>query len=290
MRHGLDGLHAAARGNRPHAEREVRARPGDPRALPANRPTVQALRQRAVPHPGALADVAREAAPLADPHRSRRRVHGAVRRPGHRSAARPQASGHRGDRVVPGALLPHQPVGLRVHGWRRGRRAHEQTGRQARRDDRHGGHGGAVRAASGQRLQGALRVPAHAVVGRRARQRADRSRLVRRHRDARLAAALARELHRESGRRHCRGRPRAGRLDRSGPTDPRADRQVAAFGTHGSEDAGRVRGCRLREDGGDPRAGRRDRARTRDGRETQGLVPAAVQAPLLPRRLPAGVQ
>ena len=84
------------------------------------------------------------------------------------------------------------------------RRADGQAGGQARRDHRHRRNGRAVRAASRARLQGALRLPAHAVFGRCPRQRADRSGMVFRDRDARLAAALARELHREPGRRQCR--------------------------------------------------------------------------------------
>ena len=57
---------------------------------------------------------------------------------------------------------------------------------------------------------------------------ADRSRLVREHRHAGLAAALARELHRQPGRRHCAGRPGAGRLDRPGAPHPRAGHAPAA--------------------------------------------------------------
>ena len=60
---------------------------------------------------------------------------------------------------------------------------------------------GAVRPPPRHGLRGALRVPAHAVVGRRARQPPDRPRVVRRDRHAGLAAALARELHRQPDRR-----------------------------------------------------------------------------------------
>ena len=51
-----------------------------------------------------------------------------------------------------------------------------------------------------------------------------------------------------------------------------------------------VRGLRLREDGGDPRPGGRGRRGSGDGREPQGLVPPALQAAVLPRRVPSGLQ
>jgi cyclohexanone monooxygenase len=82
---------------------------------------------------------------------------------------------------------------------------------------------------------------------------ADRPGLVRRDRHSGLAAALAGELHRQPGRRR-RGRgPGAGRLDRHRPPDPRPDRRAAAGVAQPGGDARRLRGVRLREDGGDPR-------------------------------------
>ena len=60
-----------------------------------------------------------------------RRVHRPVPRHGHGSAARPQAPGHPGNRVVRRPLLPHQPMGLRLHGRRQRRRPDGQAGRQA---------------------------------------------------------------------------------------------------------------------------------------------------------------
>ena len=68
------------------------------------------------------------------------------------------------------------------------------------------------------------------------------------------------------------------------------DHVVAAGGLHAREDDGGVRGLRLREDGGDPRAGRRDRRGRGHGAEPQGVVSPTLQAALLPRRVPAGVQ
>ena len=59
---------------------------------------------------------------LDHPHQPRRCLHRAVRRHGHRAAARAQAARHRRHRVVQGALVPHQPLGLRLH-RRRSRRA-----------------------------------------------------------------------------------------------------------------------------------------------------------------------
>ena len=52
VRHGVVRLHAVARRDRAHADREVRPRPRDPRALPAHREAVRAVRRRPVPHRG----------------------------------------------------------------------------------------------------------------------------------------------------------------------------------------------------------------------------------------------
>ena len=83
-----------------------------------------------------------------DPHQPRRRVHRAVRRHGHRAAARAEAARHprhrgrsAGTPSTPAAGTTTTPAATR-------RRADGQAGRQARRHHRHRRHGGAVRAAS----------------------------------------------------------------------------------------------------------------------------------------------
>ena len=68
------------------------------------------------------------------------------------------------------------------------------------------------------------------------------------------------------------------------------DHGAAAGRVHAGEHDGGVRGLRLREDGGDPGPRRLDRRGPRDRPAPQGLVPPAVQAAVLPRRVPAGVQ
>ena len=72
------------------------------------------------------------------------------------------------------------------------------------------------------------------------------------------------------------------------------DRMIAEMAAPGVLDArdhaARLRGQRLREDDRDPRPGRRDRARPGDRRGAQGVVPPALQAAVLPRRVPAGLQ
>ena len=161
-------------------------------------------------------------------------------------------------------------------------RADGETGRQARRHHRHRRHVRAVRAASRARLQGTLRLPAHAVLRRCPRQRADRSRMVCGDRDIRLAAALAGEFYGQPGRRLRGRRSGAGRLDRSVAAHSRQDHGPAARAAHPAEHAGGVRGFRFREDGGNPRPGRCDRQRPRDGREAEGLVSPALQAAVLP--------
>ncbi len=203
----------------------------------------------------------------------------------------PKLPGLTGIEDFRGSLLPHEPVGLRLHGRRPDGRADGPLGRQACRDHRDGGDCRAVRPASRQGVQGAVRVPAHAVVGGRPRQPSDRSRVVRDHRDARLAATLARQLHRHPDRDGDAGRrPRDGRLDRSRTPNAREDPVAAAGRDHAGERAGGVRGLRLREDERDPGSRRFDRRGPGDRAEPQGLVPAVVQAAVLPRRVPAGVQ
>ena len=240
MRHGLDGLHAAARGNRAHAVGKIRACAGNPRALPAHRQAIRPLRQRAVPHPGRKPRLGRSKIALADPHQPRRCLHRAVHRHGNGPAARPKASRHCRHRAVQGALVPHQPLGLRLHRRRSAWRADGKAGGQARRHHRHRRDIRAVRAASRARLQGAVRLPAHAILDRCPRQRADRSGLVCRDRDARLATALAGEFYREPGRRHRRSRSGAGRLDRSVAAHPRKDHSAAARAKDAAKHAGGV--------------------------------------------------
>ena len=62
VRHGGVHLPAAARGDRPHADREVHARARDPRALPAHRQPLRPLRQRLPVHRGHLGRVGRSRA------------------------------------------------------------------------------------------------------------------------------------------------------------------------------------------------------------------------------------
>ena len=55
--------------------------------------------------------------PLARLDRSRRRHQGAVRHHGARHDHASEAAGHPGHRDLRGPRLPHQPLGLRLHGW-----------------------------------------------------------------------------------------------------------------------------------------------------------------------------
>ncbi len=68
-----------------------------------------------------------------------------------------------------GAFLPHQPLGLRLHGGRP-----REVDRCPRRHHRHGGQRGADRAESRRQCQGAVRLPADAVVDRHTRRLGDR--------------------------------------------------------------------------------------------------------------------
>ena len=186
------------------------------------------------------------------------------------TAARSEAAGHSRHRGLPGPLVPHQPVGLRLHGRRPGRRADGPPGRQARRHHRHRRDGSAVHPASGEGVQGAVRVPAHAVVGGRARQPPDRSGVVRNDRDARAGKQRWLENFTATPDRDgdARRRPRDGRMDRSRAAYPREDHVAAAGRDHAGQRDGRVRGLRLREDERDPRSRRFDRRRSARPRRT----------------------
>ena len=99
---------------------------------------------------------------------------------GHRPAAPAEAARHPRHRDVRRALLPHQPLGLRATPAATYEGAPmTEPRRQAGRHHRHRRHGGAVHPAARPRLEGAVRVPAHAVVDRRPQQPPHRPRVVR---------------------------------------------------------------------------------------------------------------
>ena len=271
--------------------REVRARAGDPRALPAHRQALRPLRQRAASHTE-VTDLEwdDDAHALDHPHQPRRRVHArsssawAPARCTCRSCrASPASRPSRATRSTPAAGTTTTPAATR-----RARRS-TKLGRQAGRHHRHRRHRRAVRAAPRARL----RRSSSSSSARRRRSTCATTTPIdpewfARSLDAGLAAALAGELHHPPDRRLRRRGPGAGRLDRHRAAHPRqgaVDCRASEFtrrDVHGG-----VRGLRLREDGGDPRPGRRDRRRPRDGREAQALVPPALQAAVLPRRVPA---
>ena len=80
-----------------------------------------------------------------------------------------EAARHPRHQGLQGAHLPLGALGLRLHRRRRQRRT-AQARRQARRARRHRRHRRPAGSAPGPRCQAALRVPAHAVLGGRARQ------------------------------------------------------------------------------------------------------------------------
>ena len=108
----------------------------------------------------------------------------------------------------------------------------------------------------GRDARRAVRVPAHAVVDRRAQQPRDRTRVVR-HARARLATGVAVQLRDAPDRRVRRRGPRQGRLDRHLATHPRprARERGERRGVRPRGVPARLRGERRREDGGDPRPG-----------------------------------
>ena len=208
---------------------------------------------------------------------------------------RPKLPGIPGIETFARPRVPHEPLGLRLH-RRRARRARRWTklARQARRHHRHRRDRGAVHPAARPRRQGAVRLPAHAVVDRRAQQPRDRPRVVRDAR-ARLAAQVAAEL-RDAPDRRLRATRISSRT--AGPTS-RSASATASSQTMG-EPARHVRrrdhATARFEDSDDEKMteirARVDerRARRGDRRGAQAVVPPALQAALLPRRVPAGLQ
>ena len=146
-----------------------------------------------------VARVGRRRVALDHRHQPRRRHARAVRRHRRRAAAPAEAAGHPRHRGLRGPQLPHEPVGLRLHRRRHDRRARRPS-RQAGGHHRHRRHRGAGGALPRRGVRAALRVPAHAVVDRRARQPPHRPR-VGGVAAARLADRADRQLHRPHRRR-----------------------------------------------------------------------------------------
>ena len=200
-------------------------------------------------------DVERRGQALARLHRPGRPDHRQVHRHGHGAAEPSEAAWRPRARHLRRAHVPHRPVGLRLHRRQLRGRSDDEARRQARRHHRHRGDRRAVHPAARARRQGAVRLPAHAVVDRRPQQPPDRPGLVR-HPAAWLAARVADELRHAADRRLRRRGPRQGRLDRHLPAHPRPDDGPAR--RRPVEDDRRlvpagVPRQRRREDGGDPR-------------------------------------
>ena len=148
-------------------------------------------------------------------HQSRRPHEGPLRLHANRSAQSTEAPRHPRHRRVQGPLVPHQPVGLRVH-RRRLEREPVRVARQDGRHHRHRRHSGPVRPPPGRSGPAAVRVPAHAVVDRRAGQPPDRSGVGVGAR-ARLAPLPDGELQHAGVGRHGRRGSGQRRLDRHHP-------------------------------------------------------------------------
>ncbi len=207
----------------------------------------------------------------------------------------PKLPGIPGIETLQGPLVPHQPLGLRLHRRRSGsrRRAARQAGRQARGDHRH------------RRDRRAVPCRTSPAPARRSTSSSARPSSV----DVRGNVPIDPRLVRLHRRRRA-GRQRwlenftanqAGGCGRRGPGPGRLDRPVAPHPreAHGAaaRRARRRRTCWRRSRTPTSRRWRRSApastpsSRDRDdGREAEGLVPPALQAAVLPRRVPAGVQ
>ena len=98
------------------------------------------------------------------------------------------------------------------------------------------------------------------------------------------------ELHDAADRWVRRRGPRDGRLDRHLATHSRQAAVVARTRPVARRECSGLPRQRRREDGRDPRPGRRDHRRPRHRRGAEALVPATLQASVLPRRVPRRVQ
>ena len=188
-------LPAAARRDAVRAVQALRGGPRDLRPLPGHRPPLRPLRPRRVPDDRHLDGVGRGRAAVDRHHRPRRPDDGDVRHLRQRDAGQAAPRHHRRHGDVRGDVVPHVAVGLRVHGP--GPRA---PPRQGRRHHRHGRQRRAGRAEPRRDGQGAVRLPADAVVDRRARRLADRPR-VGSPPTTRLAGQAAGQDHRQGARR-----------------------------------------------------------------------------------------
>ena len=130
--------------------------------------------------------------PLDRRDRSRRQDAGALRDPGQRHPDDAEAGAHRRHGEVQGRVVPHLALGLQH--------------RPARQDGRHHRHrrdGGAGGPGAREDRRRALRVPAHAVLDRRARPaRDDRRRAGDLGQRARMGPGKARALREDLGRPH----------------------------------------------------------------------------------------
>ena len=171
-------LPAAARGDRLRPDREVRARAGDPRAQPAHRAPLRPLRAALLPDRGHRAALGRRRRALDRLDQPRRRACGrASSCMANGPLHRPKLPGIPGIEHVPGPLASTPAAGTTTTPAATADGEPHRPRRQARRHHRHRRDGRAVRAAPRRGGRAALRLPAHAVVDRRARQPPDRPRV-----------------------------------------------------------------------------------------------------------------
>ena len=199
-----------------------------------------------------------------------------------RHPAQGQAARHRGHRGLRGPGVPHHPLGLRLH-RRRARRA----------DGRSCATSVSASSAPAPRRSRSCRSSPRRPKELYVFQRTPSAVGVRdngptdvewfNEPGAGLAGRAHPQLHRGRHRREARAGPGRRRLD-PGPVGGHPDRGRRP------RSGRRARALRLRDHGGAAASDRRDRRGPRDRREAQALVRQALQAGLLPRRLPAVVQ
>ena len=224
------------------------------------------LRPGRLPHDGADDHLGQGRQALGAGHRPRRCDARQVRDLRQRHALEAQALEDRGHGELRRPLVPLLALGLRLHRratWRTCRTRWSASSAPAPRPCRRS-------RASAKTAKAALRLPAHALGHRHPRRPPDRSGLGRAAR-ARLAAGAADEAHPRPRRGPASARPSSPQLSREEKIRRQENEQHRPHDAH-------------------PPAHRRDRRRQGDRRRAEALVHVHVQAAVLRRRLPAGLQ
>ena len=209
-------------------------------------------------------------------------------RPGRRDPQPHETARHRGHGGLRRPLVPHGALGLRVHRWRDRTTPLDRLGDKVVALLGTGASGHPVPAAVGRVGKARLRVPAHALGHRRTGQPAHRARLRRRTSNQGGSGPAW-----TTSRRSCWASPSTSTRWTTGgrtttrPSTTRRSREGMTRGRHRAQRRGSSTSRSWRNTGG---ASTRSSTDPEQGRDPQAVLPLHLQAALLPRRVPTGVQ